>query len=376
MSKKMMQRISIYLSNLNLTSGNKDFIARNKIKVIIFFIFIVLLISVNISFVFAPETGILADERRTTTKFPKFPTRLRARDVRHFFRDIDSYYADKFPLRSFLLSANQQLKQKLSNNLDIKNCIVGKDNWLFLGNNYLKSVDKILGKIKPTEYEFDSKVKYYSDIKDKADNWGSQFVIFIGPNKSSVYYEYLPDIILPSKTRYITQLVDKLTELNINIFDPTNYLIENKKPDILYYRTDTHWNLLAGYKSFIRFNQWMEFPELPPLLFEEGPVYTGDLVTIGGFVNFPLTKGDNFILNEDLIGDITSEDEFFINKTSLTGKTAWVIGDSFTEALKPFFKINFHKVRFVPFREMEKFFDLGLEPPDFIIYVIVERTFF
>lgn len=70
--------------------------------------------------------------------------------------------------------------------------------------------------------------KEYEEIHDAAKNCGAEFFIFIGPNKSSIYPEYLPPVIVPGQRRFIAPLLDTLNDAGIKAYDPTARLIAKK----------------------------------------------------------------------------------------------------------------------------------------------------
>lgn len=139
--------------------------------------------------------------------------------------------------------------------LNKKQVIVGKDDFLFLGNNSNKVIDKTQGKYAYTFDEINTWTDKLKNIQTWYEDKGIRFAIIIAPNKHTVYRDKLPDWI-HTNNKTITDDILKLSlEKSINILDLRNILKEQKNTQ-LYYITDTHWNRKAasiGYDETIKY---------------------------------------------------------------------------------------------------------------------------
>lgn len=334
-----------------------------------------LLFIVPVAAFVAPDRGSVESERRQIVAFPKMSSKIRSRYIKKFFRDVDAFFADHFPLRSPLLELSMALHEAGGDSLNMDKCYRGKENWLFLGNDYGRCVDKLVGRTVLAGDNLKQQVEAYEKIRDAAENSGAEFLLFIGPNKSSIYPEYLPPVIVPAPRRYIAPLVDALTEAAVNVYDPTKRLVASKDSGILYYRTDTHWNARGAYEAFEGFREWAALPALPPCSLAEGPVQGGDLLGIGGYKRFPLSVGDTFTLQWSVSPELQEEDGLIRNAQAASAKTAWVFGDSFAVALRPYITAQFREVRFFKHEEFQSQMSSQLARPDTVLWIIVERNF-
>ena len=170
-------------------------------------------------------------------------------------------------------------------------------------------------------------------------------------------------------------------------------LLRLKKTEgILYYKTDTHWNNKGAFIAYSGFSKLLGLP-VPQVEFQHGPTRIGDLISIAKLKNFPLHAEDNWnvvwknlpVWTEKEISDEPKDPVFgsvsiVFNQKPLSNKYIWVVGDSFTIALKQFFNATFKKVRYVGYWN-NKFKDLPADltkadkKPDMIIVVRVERSF-
>jgi len=311
------------------------------------------------------KTSTLEGERRKIAAFPDVPKMIAVGEIKRFFREFDVFFADHFPLRGSLLSLSSRLHEVTSSDLDMGKCYSGKESWLFLGNDYGRTVDKLQGRVTLSKAALRRLVEYYAGMSSSARSSGADFVIFIGPNKSSVYPEYLPSFVTPAKRRFITPLVEALRDAGVKVYDPTERLIKKKADGILYYRTDTHWNGRGAYEAFEGFREYIGLPALPLCTFVAGAeLHKGDLVDIGGFEDFPLSVGDS---------DNPRWDPPLSH--SVSEKTAWIFGDSFAGALGSYMRATFAQIRSFRHQEFEQAMSSHEQKPDIIIWVVVERSF-
>ena len=337
----------------------------------------VLLFIVPVAAFVALEAGNLENERRRISAFPEMPSKLRTGHIKRYFQGIDAFFADQFPLRSSLLALSVAFHEAMNSDLDIDKCYQGKKNWLFLGNDWARCVDKLVGRIILSGDRLHQQAEAYEKIRDAAEKCGAAFFIFIGPDKSTIYPEYLPPLVVPAQRRFIAPLVDSLNESEVLVYDPAKRLIEAKSAgSLLYYKTDTHWNARGAHEAFAGFTEWAGLPPLPSLSFADGPEKRGDLVGIGGYKSFPLSVGDNFTLQWSAPQDIRWEGNGLIrNAHAASNKTAWIFGDSFAIALQPYVIAEFREARFYGQSVFEPALEELFPKPDVIIWVITERNF-
>ena len=268
----------------------------------------------------------------------------------------------------------------------------GKADWLFLGNSFERTVDKLELVTVPDSSMIDESNQNIINVAKKAAEFNTQVALLVGPNKSSVYSEYLPDDIIPSKKRYLNFFLDPLRQTpNLIVYDPTEDLIAFKKTEgILYWMTDTHWNNKGAFLAYQGFSKLLGTPS-PVVDFINSTPRSGDLIGIAKLNNFPLHPEDNWdivwkntlSLTEQEIPDeqksTMGSATIVTNKKPLSDKYIWVVGDSFTEALKPFINATFKEVRYLGHWHKLKDLPLALtqatRKPDMIIVIRVERSF-
>ena len=270
----------------------------------------------------------------------------------------------------------------------------GKQNWLLLGNHYNNTVAKLRLSEKPSNKRIKTNTRPFSVLAESAALSNTKIALIIGPNKSSIYAEYLPDKLAPSTKKYMSFFTDQLNNTpNLTVYDPTSDLLRLKNSEgFLYWRTDTHWNSKGAFLAFSGFSELFELPT-PKVEFVTGPIHSGDLIGISQLKDFPLSTGDNWTVLWGDTPNLTKETipnqpitsfgraELIVNKNPLSDKTIWVMGDSFTNALKVYFNATFKEVRYLGhwsggnLNKLPEELINADEKPDMIIIVRVERSF-
>ncbi|WP_192562330.1 alginate O-acetyltransferase AlgX-related protein [Pseudomonas gozinkensis] len=130
--------------------------------------------------------------------------------------------------------------------------VIGKEGWLFLGDEY---ADKISVKRAGVDQKEMQIIENVAKSVESWDQWLSSkgvaaFRIVIGPDKDSVYPEYLPDWSSRTHTRP-TEVLMRHARGHIYV-DPTKALVQAKQQFThpLYYQTDTHWNNVGAWIAF------------------------------------------------------------------------------------------------------------------------------
>ena len=269
----------------------------------------------------------------------------------------------------------------------------GKDNWLYLGNSYDDSVEKLKLVNPPTVDNIDMVSKEIMDIVSNANKSNIEVAFIMGPNKESIYPEFLPETLVPSETKYSSFFLNRLRENpNLTVYDPTADLIKSKdKEGLLYWKTDTHWNNKGAFIAYSGLTKALSLPT-SQVTFKQGTVHKGDLIDISKLESFPLSTADNWDIQweEEFISQerkVFNEHEsafgnpsIVTTQNALTQKYIWVIGDSFSASLKPYLNSTFKEVYYVghwseKLESLSEELDKTSRKPDVIIIERVERSF-
>ena len=137
--------------------------------------------------------------------------------------------------------------------LNPREVYIGKENWIFLGNDE----GSVLKKNNPSKYLNESVIlSNYNRIISFNEllklNGTKDFKILIAPEKASTYPEFLPDWSLVNHDISKIEILLNLDKYNNLLYYPINALGESKLKykHNLYYKSDSHWNKLGGYIAF------------------------------------------------------------------------------------------------------------------------------
>jgi alginate O-acetyltransferase complex protein AlgJ len=177
--------------------------------------------------------------------------------------DAPSRDAVKWKEKSFLYNMDflsrwaARLLYPLGISTDPKQVIIGRDSWLYLGDQYGQTLT--VDRRPPTGADF-ALSKQIGAATEAWDAYLSSkgvklFRIMIGPNKGSIYSEHLPvwaKTNTPNSTDAL--LAGTGTVRYIDLREP---LLAAKvtQSEALYYKTDTHWNSLGAGIAFRAFAQ-------------------------------------------------------------------------------------------------------------------------
>ena len=295
--------------------------------------------------------------------------------------------------------------------LNERQTIVGKDGFLFLGNQYAAIVDKTQGLYPYKQEEIDLWVDKLKAVQEWYKTKGIQFIFVIAPNKSSVYPEKLPASVVYKEGKTITDdIVRSARKRDITLLDLRERLKKSKGQEELYFRTDTHWNnkgASIGFEEAIHFlnTQYEEEYKLPKYTLRSMRRSSGDLagfLKIKEILSLKHEKDFAFDFNVSAkvchgdinlkeliikackmtgnpILNIFAQDQYMINKNAANLEKLLFIGDSFSTAnSKPYNATfgtlwKFHHSRLYG-KKLANFIEKN--QPDIVIYQIVERDLY
>lgn len=143
------------------------------------------------------------------------------------------------------------LLQPLGISVEPDQVIIGPDDWLHLGDQYRNTISDDRRQATADD------VATATRLQNAAHEWDDalqshgvrSYLIMVGPNKSSIYPETLPTWSRPALHNPTDAL---LSDPHQNYLDLRPALIAAKTSvdEPLYYRTDTHWNLLGAGFAF------------------------------------------------------------------------------------------------------------------------------
>lgn len=285
--------------------------------------------------------------------------------------------------------------------------IIGKSGWLFLGDSYAKSITVKRNSPSP-EDEVKSKA-----IAGSASGWNKwfhdhgvkEYRVIIGPDKDTIYAEYLPDWARHSQKSLTDQMIG-LSGESIFIYPKTALISEKAKYNTpIYYKTDTHWNLIGGAIAFQQLSKSLSHSQ-PDLLWPD-PIDQNDVSMsdrVGGdlsnfqrireylqdsdvrlqpFVSSPIkSQQTEFFTGNPVTPGSNTDVRILTTATlvkspnALNNKRVLWLRDSFGSALAPFMAATFSEtLQLHHNRASQKMIEELVEEfkPDYVIVTNVER---
>ena len=245
--------------------------------------------------------------------------------------------------------------------------------------------------IEPETERLKSVTKQFADVAEAAHKAGAETALIVGPNKSSVYADKLPTGLVPAQTRYISSFISELNAVpHLLTIEPTSLLVEQRDTEgLLYWRTDTHWNHKGAFLAFESMLNQLGYV-VPEVSFELKGSYHGDLIGLSGLEDFPITPGDHWKFEVPNLTDAVKEPHpdgekrgwrgIVRNSGAVNDRVAWVVGDSFRNAMRSFIEASFTEVHYIGYwghelNNLPKLIESSNQKPDLVMIVRVERSF-
>lgn len=218
------------------------------------FIIAIFAIAITLPLVFADKAGggRSNTENRYYAKFPSIIT-ADGKLARGISAGFDSWITDNAGFRSqaqFIRAAIDTQIFKVSPNQKVQ---LGKDGWYFYTGDKNLEIGK--GEYFLAEKDLKSVLRKLQGAQKFLTERGIEFIFIVIPSKASVYPEYISGGQYSVQDTLIDDLADYLSENStINIINLKDSLVEAKKSQLVYFKTDTHWNYdgqYIGYKNII-----------------------------------------------------------------------------------------------------------------------------
>ncbi|RUR19433.1 alginate O-acetyltransferase [Legionella sp. km535] len=320
------------------------------------------------------------------------------------FKGIENWFIDRALLITTLSKITSNIVYKLGTSIKPGQALLGKDDWLFLGNDFSATIDQYTGKNQPTEEEIYTQLSILKHMSKIASQYSVPFLVALAPDKHEIYPEYLPDNIQKGRNKNRLELLEegmKANGIDFVSLKQKELAAKNtlgKQYGDLYLKGDSHWNYLGAYVAYQAISEQMQLKgiKINPISFKFIPQQTtsSDLTN---FLQLTHIKSNNPLpdtssLKIDLTGkefngsevkieplagspNILNAPYQIINKALDTKQTCLLIGDSFSEALGFYFHNDFYNtIRIHPGNKTWSLATLiEMYHPDVIVYEKVQR---
>jgi len=368
----------------------------------------ILLIFFGISLYLIPLSNLLGYKTLDEKEFLAIERRQMARlmpwsikDMKGYFINLEKHVNDRFAFRHDLLNIFARMKVYLGQSPDPDQVVSGSDNWLFYNSKGLKLMRQFQGREPLTRKEIIIWRNYFLSIQKYLNKKNIEFILAIAPDKHSIYPEYLPYYYSHKGITPFDQILKESGDLNIIDLHQRLISYKSKTDKLLYYKTDTHWNVFGAYHAYVELSSAIRWPYYQKLMISDSCFnyvnewYNSDLL---GMIRLTKQYSDHvysvsgsclgtdsiyqcsdlsftdgkIIPNNQMIGITGSH---FINNPAKPGR-ALIIGDSFMVGMSPYFNNSFGSIcyKHLLSRQKEDLLDIVNEVnPDIVIWEMVER---
>lgn len=363
--------------------------------------------------IFGEQSGVfLPSENRQVVSMTGID-RFTSHGLKRFFGNKNQYIDDRLMGKEELVPVLNELlldPEKVSR-FDLSKGLIGKNEWIFLGNDYSRVIDKHCQENFPLDnYEFQSSINKIDLLKNTTEGLGGTYVLFIAPDKHNIYCDELPQWLgdtCKNSEIYTRKLISKIEdETSVNVVYPAVELKSQISKGQLFHKSDTHWNLLGGKVGFVALMRNMErlglirdFQEIPLMdLKQIRNEKLGDLAHILALPSgYKISKDFDYLFQrpDQLLvrwKDVNKKEElkpftvssgsapskfyaYMKNESAMYRTKLLVLCDSFNNAMSPYFNLYFSDVMYVSRRSSmdEKIRAIQKFKPTIVINEIVER---
>lgn len=365
-----------------------------------------LIISIPLFGVFR-ATDPVKFENNFNRQLSKFPSYNKDFD-KIFFNQLETWFSDHALLIPYLGAYWSKITFTFNVSAKSSQVVVGRGNWLFLGNDYAKSIDQFTGKSKPDLKQVNALVDNFSIMNHIAMKDHVPIIFTIAPDKQNIYPEYMPSNLIKSNSSNYLDILTREMKINklpfVSLMEPelrSKQTFSSYGP--LYLKGDSHWNYLGAYvafqeivnSSYYKNLDWLKLSS--NISFDNRLVNDTDLTKILQLNNIysysplPNFQYPKFSLTQEYGNTIESMSQFafisnakasvspvIINNTMIKDNhTCLLLSDSFANYLSIYFyNVCSKTIRLHP--EAGEKYNLNdlikTYHPDFILFELAERS--
>lgn len=321
-----------------------------------------------------------ATENIAVAEIPK----LTKENYREFSGIFESYFNSHIPFRSQMITFCSLVDVNLFQEKSINDkVVIGKNNWLFYSEQ--SNIEDYKGTNLLTLEQLQLIADNLLTSRAYLDSRGIEFVLFLAPNKESVYgEENLPSYYRAGEITRAEQLVDYLQEnTDIRVVYPLEELRAYKDEYFLYWHYDTHWNVAGGYiggKALLK-ELGIDMPSLEEISCTPYDFSGYDLARMMNLqeyyernkpadLNYDVSGYDRNNLQRILMDDAT---EMIYHSDAPGGKKLFMARDSFAGSMAGVLASNFQDSYMPHWNGFFEQSQIDWQQPDVFVLEVVER---
>lgn len=211
------------------------------------FVLILLVPSLDSVFDFSPVKDLF--EKRRPVEKPELPKSFN--QIKSYPREFEKFFDDNYGFRKTLIFWYNEIMDDIFDESPLTRVAMGEDGWLYFDNNnvLLDAAGNAMLSDELINHGVESFAKNWLSLK--ANN--IKYLLVIAADKSTVYPEFLPDYIKPANQHRIDKFLIALKKKypDFPVLDLRPILIKAKEQEIVYHKTDTHWNKRGAHYGYV-----------------------------------------------------------------------------------------------------------------------------
>jgi alginate O-acetyltransferase complex protein AlgJ len=219
---------------------------RNLFFIIIFGAVLALPV-LDMMFSFSPVKDLF--EKRLPVEMPKLPQSFA--EVTQYPKNFEKFFNDNYGFRKTLIAINGEIMDDVFGESPDARAVIGKDDWFYFDNHdsLLDATGKAVIADEMVARGVESFGKNWQEMRAK----NIDYLLVIAADKSTVYPEFLPDYIKPSGPHRMDKFLNALKAKypDFPVLDLRPILVKAKENEIIYQKTDTHWNRRGAHYAYV-----------------------------------------------------------------------------------------------------------------------------
>jgi hypothetical protein len=207
-------------------------------RAVIIFIFLAVIASPVAGWVSGLRTG--TSEKRTLSALPELS--LKSILAGSFYKGFEKFHDDRFPFRGWIIKAKNWVDYRMFRASPSADVHIGRDGWLF----YVPSLPDYIKEDCAEREKMKRLAKDLQELEQRVESTGRGFLFVVVPNKSTIYPEYVAlerSSVGCGRSR-LELLIEAFAEHPVKNYLLLEEALEEAKDDnLLYHKTDTHWNI-------------------------------------------------------------------------------------------------------------------------------------
>ena len=213
-----------------------------------------LLVALFVLAVALPGLALVLTAADTTTRFENRPAAPWPSSLgRGFTVEFERALADRFGGRDALVRLHHTLKVSLFGLSPVSKVLIGRNDWLYYLGDDGRALDRVLRRHPaPTAAETAAIVEGIRRRAEALRERGIAWRLVVVPDKYTVYPEHVPAWLQPlSPVSPLDAVLAALPpSLRPTVVDLRGLLREAARDRLVYYRTDSHWNVNGGWIAY------------------------------------------------------------------------------------------------------------------------------